>query len=147
VRKVVFHSIGIRSFVWPRLELTVHCGSGTYIRSLAHDLGKSLGCGGYVDVLRRTAVASHKVEDSVPLERLDSGNLPGIAVSPLDFFKDWGRMELDDRLYAVLANGGFLENVSGFTEFPLLAVYKGLCVGVIELHEGKLKFARKFNML
>jgi len=145
-RKVIFYSIAVRSFDWPILELTVHCGSGTYVRSLAHDLGKALGCGGLVEVLRRTAIASFKVENALPLDRLNANNLADNAVSPLEFFKDWKSLELDDKSYAVLANGGYIDNAHGFVGGPILAVYKGICAGVLELREGKLKFARKFNI-
>lgn len=145
-RKVVFHSVKIHRFEWPHLELTVHCGSGTYIRSLAHDLGKALGGGGYVEVLRRTAIASYRVEKAVSLERLDVNNLTDNIVSPIEFFSDWKRLELDDKSYMVLANGGFIENESGLSGGPIMAVYKGVCAGVLELHDGKLKFARKFNI-
>ena len=47
-RSVQFFDLKVKAFAWPLLELEVHCGSGTYVRSLAHDLGKRLGCGGYV---------------------------------------------------------------------------------------------------
>jgi tRNA pseudouridine55 synthase len=48
-RKVSIFEIEIVTYSWPLLRLRVHCSSGTYIRSIAHDLGKMLGCGGYVD--------------------------------------------------------------------------------------------------
>ena len=46
------------------VKLRVNCGKGTYIRSLAHDIGEKLGCGGYVKELRRTAIGEFKVEDA-----------------------------------------------------------------------------------
>ncbi len=76
-RKVVFHSITVLSYLWPVLALRVHCGSGTYIRSLAHDLGEILGCGGYVKELRRIKVGSFDVADAVGLAQLNAENVFG----------------------------------------------------------------------
>ena len=55
-RSVTIHAIDVISFAYPHLEVIVHCGKGTYIRSLARDLGKQLGCGGYITSLRRLQV-------------------------------------------------------------------------------------------
>lgn len=54
------------------LELEVHCSKGTYIRSLADDLGRVLGCGGFVESLRRTAVGALEVREAHTLEYLES---------------------------------------------------------------------------
>ena len=53
---------------YPRLDVVVRCGKGTYIRSLARDLGDVLGCGGYIASLRRTRVGVFRVEDALTLE-------------------------------------------------------------------------------
>src|SRR4051812_7138067 len=53
-RPVRIDRIDLLAYAWPRLELEIACGSGTYIRSIARDVGEALGCGGLVDVLVRT---------------------------------------------------------------------------------------------
>lgn len=55
-REIDIESIELRDLAGDRLRLAVTCGSGTYIRSLARDLGEALGCGGHIAVLRRTWV-------------------------------------------------------------------------------------------
>src|SRR6266849_314652 len=55
-RAVQIHRIDIQQYEYPRLRLEVHCGNGTYIRSLARDLGIVLGCGAMIETLRRTQV-------------------------------------------------------------------------------------------
>jgi tRNA pseudouridine55 synthase len=67
-KKVTVHSIDILSFEWPFVSLRIKCSKGTYIRSIAHDLGQKLGCGGYVKALRRTAIGEYKVEGAQKLE-------------------------------------------------------------------------------
>ena len=64
-RPVDVKSIHLEGFTWPRLTLSIACGKGTYIRSLARDIGLSLGCGGYVEQLRRTSVGSFTAEMGV----------------------------------------------------------------------------------
>lgn len=82
----------ITKFAYPDLRLSVDCGSGTYMRSLAHDLGQMLHVGAYVSALRRTAVGEWKVADAcapddmswrsvLPLKDVLSA-LPGIQVTP-----------------------------------------------------------------
>lgn len=58
---------------WPKLELRITCGKGTYIRSIARDLGKLLGTGGHLVALRRTAVGAYTVEMAHPAEALAKG--------------------------------------------------------------------------
>ncbi|GMV25166.1 MAG: tRNA pseudouridine synthase B [Phycisphaerae bacterium] len=61
-RTVTIDSIRVVSYQWPMLVLDVHCGKGTYMRSLAHDLGRSLGTGGTLEALQRTAAEPYTIE-------------------------------------------------------------------------------------
>jgi len=55
-RRVRIHGIDVLTYEYPFVEVEVRCGKGTYIRSLARDLGEGLGCGGLIQTLRRTRV-------------------------------------------------------------------------------------------
>jgi tRNA pseudouridine55 synthase len=72
-RTVTIHELGIVSFQPPEATLVVRCSSGTYIRSLARDVGKLLGTGGHAKHLKRLASGSFHVRDAVPSSHL-SGN-------------------------------------------------------------------------
>jgi tRNA pseudouridine55 synthase len=67
-RPVRIDRIDVRDYHWPELELDVHCGKGTYIRSIARDLGRVLGVGGYVTTLRRLTIGPFTVESAVSPE-------------------------------------------------------------------------------
>ncbi len=67
-RTVTVQRIDVLSFTYPHLEAQVFCGKGTYIRSLARDLGERLGCGGYITALRRLEVGPFAVADAVTLD-------------------------------------------------------------------------------
>jgi tRNA pseudouridine55 synthase len=90
-RTVQIEKSTIIEYSYPRLVLDIQCGSGTYIRSLAHDLGQALHCGGYLAALRRTKVGEWSVEnakspddatwtDITPLKDI-LGDFPGIELS------------------------------------------------------------------
>ncbi|MFI4862180.1 MAG: tRNA pseudouridine(55) synthase TruB [Phycisphaerales bacterium JB063] len=76
-RPVRVDAIELLDYDWPTLELKITCGKGTYIRSIARDLGKSLGTGGYLTGLRRTASGQFTVADATPVERFESPLLQG----------------------------------------------------------------------
>ena len=69
-KKVDISDIELLDYAWPDLKFRVTCSSGTYIRSLAHDLGEKLGCGAYLTQLRRTRIGEYKIEDAKKLEDL-----------------------------------------------------------------------------
>jgi tRNA pseudouridine55 synthase len=63
----------------PDITFSAHCSAGTYIRSLAHDLGQSLGCGAHLAALRRTAVGPYTLAEAVALSRLEEAAAAGAA--------------------------------------------------------------------
>ena len=70
-RQVHIERLDLIAFDPPLLTLHVVCGSGTYIRALARDLGVALGCGAHLAALRRTAVGMFRIEDALPLRVLE----------------------------------------------------------------------------
>ncbi|QDU64548.1 tRNA pseudouridine synthase B [Planctomycetes bacterium Pan216] len=72
-RPVTIHAITLLGLELPRLRLRIECGSGTYIRSLARDLGERLGTGGLMSALRRTAIGSFVAERAVTIDELSTG--------------------------------------------------------------------------
>ena len=71
-RRVSIYELCLLEFGADYLDLEVHCSKGTYIRSLAVDIGESLGCGGHVEQLRRLAVGKFDLGQAVPLSRLEA---------------------------------------------------------------------------
>jgi tRNA pseudouridine55 synthase len=69
-RSVSIHQLSVIDWTPPECGLDVDCAAGTYIRSLAHDLGQALGCGAHLSGLRRTASGHFRLEDAVTLEAL-----------------------------------------------------------------------------
>jgi len=66
--------VKIKKYNWPELQLYIHCSSGTYIRTIANDLGKELGCGAYLKELRRTAIEKYKIKKAKKIKGINSNN-------------------------------------------------------------------------
>src|SRR5207244_1605387 len=67
-RRIRIDAIDLLDYDYPRLLLEVRCGKGTYIRSLARDLGERLGCGALVETLRRMRVGRFDAADAIGLD-------------------------------------------------------------------------------
>jgi tRNA pseudouridine55 synthase len=117
-RRVRIYSIGVLAYEYPRLDLEVRCGKGTYIRSLARDLGERLGCGAFIQTLRRTRVGPFEAAGALTPEaeaRTARARLLPVSAAV-------GQMEkltLDAGAVARLRRGGTLL----FNDPPLRGVY------------------------
>jgi tRNA pseudouridine55 synthase len=81
-RTVTVHEIQLINFDWPKTVVRVVCSSGTYIRSIARDLGEALGCGGYMHSLVRTAIGPFSLENCLAVAALEPGSLQS-RIQPL----------------------------------------------------------------
>lgn len=66
-RRVTIHELEVLGYEFPRLEMLVRCGKGTYVRSLARDLGRRLGCGAYLESLQRTHIGDFDLGQALAL--------------------------------------------------------------------------------
>ncbi len=67
-RTITISAFEITNIDLPEVHFRVVCGTGTYIRSLAHDMGTVLGCGAYLSELRRTRIGEYSAEDAETIE-------------------------------------------------------------------------------
>jgi tRNA pseudouridine55 synthase len=83
-RPVTVYALDLLAFDGQVMQLRIRCGAGTYVRSIAHDLGQALGCGGHLSALRRTAVGGFTVDDAATLEQLAEPGALAAALLPAD---------------------------------------------------------------
>lgn len=83
-RPITIHRIDVLGYHWPRVELEVECEGGTYIRSIARDLGEILGCGGLVEVLVRTRIGAFTLADAIDPEILSAASISELLRPALD---------------------------------------------------------------
>lgn len=80
-QKIIIYEIKILRYAFPFLEIKVRCSSGTYIRSLAHDIGEKLGCGAYLEELQRTRIGKFSLKEAKNLEEINSKNWKDFLIS------------------------------------------------------------------
>jgi tRNA pseudouridine55 synthase len=105
-RIIQVHHLEVLEWAPPEVVVDVHCSSGTYVRSLANDLGELLGTGAYLVGLRRTKSGRFTLRDAVPLRKLQeafqSGNWYQYLIPAAEALGDWDARELDpDEVEAV----------------------------------------------
>ncbi len=108
-RTIAIHELAVRRYEYPELELSIHCGSGTYVRSLGRDLAAALGTAAVMSALVRTAVGRFRLEDAVTLDELTSDTLPGHLQPALTAVADLPRVELTDAELVEVRNGRPIE--------------------------------------
>jgi tRNA pseudouridine55 synthase len=98
-RIINVYSLEILEWALPEVVIDVYCSSGTYVRSLANDLGKELGTGAHLVGLRRTKSGRFTLRDATPLRRLqeafDAGNWYRFLIPAAEAMADWPMVELD----------------------------------------------------
>ena len=97
-RMITVHHLEVLEWAPPEVVIDVHCSSGTYVRSLANDLGEKLGCGAYLVGLRRTKSGRFSLRDAVPLRKLQeaftAGNWYQYLIPAAEALGDWPSIEL-----------------------------------------------------
>jgi tRNA pseudouridine55 synthase len=83
IKVVEISKIEVVDFSWPEVVLDIRCSTGTYIRSLAHQMGCDLGCGGYLKALRRSEVGPFRVASAQTLEDFMRSSQPENNILPL----------------------------------------------------------------
>lgn len=125
------------------LRIDLRCGPGTYVRSLARDLGDRLGCGGYLRELRRTEAAGLRVEDArtpATLERLASDGLLASALVSIASLLPLPRVDLDAAAAERFQHGLAVAVDDSAASAGRRAVFRnGQLVGVGTLEDGHLQ--------
>lgn len=108
-RAVKIFEIEILQMELPRVTMRVHCSKGTYIRTLCHDIGQKLGCGGCMETLKRTKSGDFSIEEALTLEEIqakkDAGNLQEILY-PVDYvFSALPKRVVEKKYSKILYNG------------------------------------------
>ncbi|NPV85953.1 MAG: tRNA pseudouridine(55) synthase TruB [Anaerolineae bacterium] len=108
-RKIHVYSLDLLEWAPPEAVIDVYCSSGTYVRSLAHDLGEALGCGAHLIGLRRTKSGRFTLRDAVPLRKLretfDTGTWYHYLIPAAEALSDWPAIELSHEEVEAVRHG------------------------------------------
>ncbi len=108
-RVIKVHSLELLEWAPPEVVIDVHCSSGTYVRSLAHDLGTKLGCGASLTGLRRTRSGRFTLRDAVPLRKLreafEDGTWYQYLIPAAEALGDWPAVEMTHEQVEAVRHG------------------------------------------
>ncbi len=112
-REVTIHKLELLNWESPTLQIKVECGKGTYIRQLASDIGRELGCGAHLTSLRRTQVGILKSEDAISIEVVEkaksTGSVHELIIPPRLILSDLPAAEVSEEEIKRLLNGQHLD--------------------------------------
>ena len=106
-RSVTIERLELLDWTSDTLQINVACSKGTYIRSLARDIGAMLGCGAHLTALRRTRAGSFDLSTAIPLDELlaQPERLTSAALPPIAALADWAHITVDAPTVADLRQG------------------------------------------
>ncbi len=141
-RIIQVHHLEVLEWATPEVVIDVHCSSGTYIRSLANDLGEALGCGAYLVGLRRTKNGRFSLRDSVPLRKLkeafEAGDWYKYLIPAAESLSDWEAVELNPDEVETLRHGQRIKASGDTTAEMVRGISEaGELVALLKLVEGE----------
>lgn len=107
-RTVRVDRLEILDFTWPRLELLIECGSGTYVRSIGRDLGELLGCGAVMTALQRTRIGPFRISDAAAVDDLQRETIGARLQPPARAVEHWPSHRCDAAELWEIAHGRML---------------------------------------
>ena len=146
-RDVTIYHMALLEYRPPDLVLEIECSAGTYIRSLAHDLGEQLGTGAHLANLRRTKVGHFTIEDCVSLRKLELGFVDGTWVEymrpAVDALPDLQRIEVNGKIYDDITFGRLIPADPSASGTALAIGPDGDLIAILEAVEDGAKWHPK----
>ncbi|MDR1905315.1 MAG: tRNA pseudouridine(55) synthase TruB [Clostridiales bacterium] len=141
-KKVVINDIKILSFDGKKVEVSVNCLGGVYIRSIARDMAEICGTAGYMSRLKRLSAGVFDIEDSVNLDSFLNG--VNVSLLPLEYaLADFARLDIDAKYLERIKNGVRI-TFADMPEGDFLVYIGGALFGVGRNEDGKLVLKVRF---
>lgn len=146
-RQITIYKITLEDFNQQNqtAQIRIFCSKGTYIRSIAYDLGKNLGCGAYLSALRRTKSGNFDIKNSVTLTSLND-DLTQKIINPAEIF-DFPAHELNDIEAGKVSHGNYIKNVKFKDGDIVFLVYGGKIKAIGLAKEDKILVKNLFEVL
>jgi tRNA pseudouridine55 synthase len=135
-RIINVYNLDLLEWAPPEAVIDVYCSSGTYVRSLANDLGKELGCGAHLVGLRRTKSGRFTLRDAVPLRKLrdafEAGNWYQYLIPAAEALSDWPSIELNPEELEIIKHGNKIPSLPGSNGWVRGVSQQGELVALLE---------------
>lgn len=146
-RIIDVYSLELLEWAPPEVVIDVNCSSGTYVRSLAHDLGQRLGCGATLTGLRRTKNGRFTLRDAVPLRKLNEAFIDGswyqYLIPAAEALTDWPAIDLTDEQMDAIRHGHRIPAAEGSGPRSCGISQQGELVALLELDEATREWQPK----
>lgn len=140
-RMINVYSLDLLEWAPPEVVVDVHCSSGTYVRSLAHDIGQKLEVGAHLIGLRRTKNGQFSLRDAISLRQLkddfEAGTWAQHLIPAGEALGDWQTITVDSELLEKVRHGHRFENTQGWTGWARAITEQGDLVALVEADEEK----------
>ena len=138
-RLIKVHSLEVIEWNPPEVVVDVHCSSGTYVRSLAYDLGEKLGCGANLIGLRRTKSGRFTLKDAIPLRRMsetfDNNSWYQYLIPAAEALGDWPSITLNNEEVDLIRHGHRVPRESGLDKMVRAITEQGELVALVEFDQ------------
>jgi tRNA pseudouridine55 synthase len=104
-RKIQIHDLQLVNFSYPNFQLRIHCGSGTYVRSLGRDIGEKLGSGAIMTALTRASIGDFHLANAINLDEITKSNLDSHLVNAVQPLGQLESIEVPEEQIQRFANG------------------------------------------
>jgi tRNA pseudouridine55 synthase len=143
-RSITVHELELIEFSAPFVRFRTVCSSGTYVRSLARDLGEALGVGAHLTELRRTSIGRFSVTDSVSVDTIqDPGAVDTAAIAPLAAMAHLRTLAVGQDDVTRISHGQKV-TVEGEPDGPVAVAFGEDLVAVGEVNDGRLRPKKVF---
>jgi tRNA pseudouridine55 synthase len=125
-KTIHIHEFSLENFTGHAVSFAITVSAGGYVRSVAHELGQALGCGGHLSSLRRTRAGVFTLEDAWTLERLETlgRDVAGALLHPRTLLPEMPCITADARVLGRLRNGAQV-NLAEFSDAALVKIFSG----------------------
>ena len=134
-RKINIYSVSNFSYASNSCRFLVHCSKGTYIRSIARDIGNLLDCGGYLSKLKRTQQGCFKIKNSNLIKDLSVDHIISIESA----FPQFNSIKLNESEERIYKNGGIVNSIKGNEEISKIYSFSDKFMGLGEINDSGLK--------
>jgi tRNA pseudouridine55 synthase len=146
-RMINVYNLELLEWAPPEAVIDVFCSSGTYVRSLAHDLGEKLGCGAHLIGLRRTRSGRFTLRDAVPLRKLkesfENNTWEKYLIPAAEALSDWPAIELSSEELDIVRHGRRIPAEPGVGNMARAISEDGELIGLLELDQETMEWQPK----
>lgn len=143
-REITLYALELLDFSGKTARLRIHCSKGTYVRTLCHDIGAALGCGGCMAALRRVQAGAYTEAEAIPLEKIVADSCPEALLRPIDsLFADLPGLTLTPAQEKCCRNGAAFTSTQAPGRYCVYA-RDGAFLALSEISDGTLRTVKSF---